>query len=103
MTQNTNNHTKRSKNNECEGEVIVKTYELRPIDNRKSFYGKAIVAVENNGEETLYSYSTPIIKRTANGSLVKLWDGWSYTTGRHIKAFCGLSKNEFMKKGMYEK
>lgn len=26
------------------------------------------------------------------GELVKLWDGWSATTGRHIAAFCGLNK-----------
>lgn len=71
-------------------------YELRPTDERKSFYGKAVVMVEDNGTETLYSYNTPIIKRLVSGELVKLWDGWTATTGRHIKAFCGLSKAEYM-------
>lgn len=33
---------------------------------------------------------------TAAGELVKLWDGWSATTGRHIKAFCGLNKAAYM-------
>ena len=28
--------------------------------------------------------------------LVRLWDGWSATTGRHIKAFCGLNKAAYM-------
>ena len=45
---------------------------------------------------TLYSYNTPIIKKLVDGSLVKLWEGWTATTGRHIKAFCGLSKTEYM-------
>lgn len=71
-------------------------YELKPTDGRKSFYGKAVVVVEDNGTETLYSYGTPIVKRLVSGELVKLWDGWTATTGRHIKAFCGLSKAEYM-------
>ena len=71
-------------------------YELKPTDGRKSFYGKAVVIVDDNGTETLYSYGTPIIKRLVSGKLVKMWDGWTATTGRHIKAFCGLSKAEYM-------
>ena len=73
----------------------MKMYELKPIDGRKSFYGKAVVEVDASGE-TLYSYNTPIIKRTAAGELVRLWAGWSATTGRHIAAFCGLNKAGFM-------
>lgn len=72
-------------------------YELRPVDGKKSFYGKAFVVVENDGSETLYSYDTPIIKRTASGELVRLWNDWSATTGRHIQAFCGLNKAGFIK------
>lgn len=71
-------------------------YELKPTDGRKSFYGKAVVMVEDNGTETLYSYNTPIIKRLVSGELVKIWDGWTATTGRHIKAFCGLNKAAYM-------
>ena len=74
----------------------MKTYELIPTDGRKRFYGKAIVEIDAAGTETLYSYNTPIIKRTASGELVKLWDGWTSTTGRHIKAFCGLDKAQYM-------
>ena len=72
-------------------------YDLKPTDGRKSFYGKAIVGIEDDGTETLYSYSTPIIKRTVDGELIRLWDGWRATTGRHIAAFCGLSKSGFMR------
>lgn len=74
----------------------MKRYELTPTDGRKSFYSKAIVEIADDGTETLYSYDTPIIKRTNAGELVKLWDGWSATTGRHIAAFCGLNKAEYM-------
>lgn len=74
----------------------MKIYELIPNDGRKSFYGKAVVKVADDGSETLYSYNTAIIKRTAAGELVKLWDGWSATTGRHINAFCGLNKAAYM-------
>lgn len=74
----------------------MKIYELTPTDGRKSFYGKAVVIVEDNGTETLYSYNTPIIKRLVSGELVKLWDGWTATTGRHIQAFCGLNKAAYM-------
>ena len=74
----------------------MKQYELRPTDGRKSFYGKAVVTIDEDGTETLSSYNTPIIKRTVSGELVKLWDGWTATTGRHIKAFCGLNKAQYM-------
>ena len=33
----------------------------------------------------------------ADGSLHRLWDGWSSTTGRHIFAFCGYRKKEWDK------
>lgn len=74
----------------------MKAYELIPTDGRKSFYGKAVVMVEDSGTETLYSYGTAIVKRLASGELVKLWDGWTATTGRHIRAFCGLNKAAYM-------
>lgn len=74
----------------------MRKYELIPTDGRKSFYGKAVVIVEDNGTETLYSYGTPIIKWLVSGELVKLWSGWSATTGRHIQAFCGLNKAAYM-------
>lgn len=74
----------------------MRVYELTPTDGRKSFYGKAKVMIDEAGNETLYSYDTPIIKRTAAGELVKLWEGWTATTGRHINAFCGLNKAAYM-------
>ena len=70
-------------------------YELRPTDGRQSFYGKALVQVEENGEKILYSYLTKICSKDKNGKIKRCYDGWTQTTGRHIKAFCGLNKKEF--------
>ena len=79
------------------GRVKEKTmkYELMPNDCHKSFYGKAIVERDENGNETLYSYGTKIITRTAEGELIKHWFGYTATTQRHIAAFCGLNKKEY--------
>lgn len=74
----------------------MRIYELTLTNGRKSFYGKAKVEIADDGTETLYSYNTPIIKRTPAGELVKLWDGWTATTGAHINAFCGLNKAAYM-------
>ncbi len=73
----------------------MRMYELCPIGNKKSFYGKAKVVIDDDNTETLLSYDTPIIKRDEDGNLTRLYNGWSATTGRHIKAFCGLTKKEF--------
>ena len=74
----------------------MKEYELTPRDGRKSFYGKAVVKIQEDGTEILYIYNTPIIKRTTGGELIRIWDGWTATTGRHIISFCGLNKREFL-------
>lgn len=60
--------------------------ELSPNDSRKSFYGKARVRTDDDGTETLISYKTEVARRLPNDDIEKLWDGWSATTGRHIKA-----------------
>lgn len=74
----------------------MKMYELTPTNGRKSFYGKAKVLIADDGTETLFSYDTAIISRTPAGELVKLWNGWTATTGTHIKSFCGLDKAAYM-------
>lgn len=75
----------------------MKMYYLMPTaeQNQKSFYGKAVVEISEDGTETLFSYSTKIISKLPNGELVKYWNGWMVTTGRHIKAFCGMNKKEY--------
>lgn len=74
----------------------MRKFELVPNDGRKSFYGKAVVEIDNEGSETLYSYGTRILTKRINGEMVKHWNGWSATTGRHIKAFCGLNKAQYI-------
>ena len=54
-------------------------------DKRKSFYNKATVEMTDD-KITLYSYNTGIVE--IDGEKVKaLWEGWSMTTGHHIKEF----------------
>lgn len=72
------------------------SYELMPTNGQKSFYGRAWV-MEAADHATLFSYGTPVISIDGNGKLWRHWEGWSATTGKHIKAFCGLNKAEFMK------
>lgn len=74
----------------------MRVYELMPIDNHKSFYGKAKV-VEEGGTRTLYSYNTPVVRENHDGTLERLWGGWTATTGRHIRSFCNIGKAEWDK------
>lgn len=76
---------------------MLREYELLPTNGRKSFYGKARVTIDDAGNQTLTSYGTKIVVRTAEGDLVRLWDGWTATTGNHIRAFCALDKAQFMR------
>lgn len=73
----------------------MRTYELTPCDNHKSFYGKAIVVINDDNTSTLISYNTPVIRQNADGTYTRLWWGWSATTGRHIRSFCGMDKAEY--------
>lgn len=68
--------------------------DLDPRGIQKSFYGKAKVELLENGGEVLYSYGTRIATKW-NKQIIRHWDGWSATTGRHIRAFCGKNKREF--------
>lgn len=78
----------------------MKIYELVP-DCRKSFYGKAKVIETDNGEKILQSYNTYVCKITEKGELVRLWDGYSCTTMRHIKAFLNLFGLEYKGKNWW--
>lgn len=66
----------------------MKIYDLPVMDGRtKSFYGKAKVIEKDNGEKVLQSYTTEVCKIGSNGEFVRLWDGYSVTTMRHINSF----------------
>ena len=73
----------------------MRIYELSPVDGRASFYNKARVVIDENGTETLFSYNTAVMRRESDGTLTRLWSGWTATSGRHIYAFSGLRKKEW--------
>lgn len=65
---------------------MTKIYELACIyNNQKSFGGKAKIREEDNAT-ILVSYNTDIVK-VSNGEVKSLYDGWTHTTGKHIKEF----------------
>lgn len=64
----------------------MKKFELAPIDNRKSFCGKAIVTEYSDKLAILKSYGTEVA-RIENGVFVRMWSGYSPTTQRHVNAF----------------
>lgn len=78
-----------------------KIYLLEPVkeQHQQSFYGKAYVEMwflkKELISETLWSYNTKILTRYPGGKIVRHFDGWTYTTGKHIYAFCGIRKKEF--------
>lgn len=79
--------------------IILETNVLKPIDGRKSFYGKAKVIRYDDGSEDLLSYNTTVLSKRKDGTIVKRWDGFSQTTLRHIKAYClclNLTKKEWL-------
>ena len=78
--------------------IILETNDLKPIDGRKSFYGKAKVIRYDDGSEDLISYGTKVLSKRKDGTIIKRWDGLSQTTLRHIKAYCiclNLTKKEW--------
>lgn len=75
---------------------MMRIYELKPATRQKSFYGKAKVIVLDDGTQLLKSYDTIVLKRKASGELVRTWQGWSATTGKHIAAFAGINKKEYL-------
>lgn len=70
----------------------MQVYELSArYDARASFYGKAQVIEDDNGDKTLQSYSTKVAK-IVNGK-PEVYGTYSQTTLRHIKEF--LTQNGF--------
>ena len=65
----------------------MRIYDLPCLDGRRSFYGKAQIIEQDNGETVLRSYQTEVCRVTSGGAFVRMWAGWSATTGRHINSF----------------
>ena len=62
-------------------------YNLTPVGNQKSFYGKARVTIDDNGDKTLYSYSTPVVKIRSGKVTLGDYATCSSTTLKHVKSF----------------
>lgn len=56
-------------------------------DRAKSFYGKAKIIETENGEKVLQSYNTEVCKISSNCEFVRMWEGYSATTMRHVNSF----------------
>ena len=67
----------------------MKIYDLKPVYGQKSFYGKAVVCEYSANLIVLKSYNTEVC-RIDHGDLVRMWDGYSSTTQKHVIAFCDL-------------
>lgn len=65
------------------------SFDLRPVDGRKSFYGKAQV-IRANGCMYLKSYNTIVAMIDEYGRFTRMWWGYSATTMRHINAFIAM-------------
>ena len=64
----------------------MRTYELTPLDGRKSFYKKCSV-IENGKTARLYSYDTLVAEFRFITREMKVHGWYSATTARHINAF----------------
>lgn len=59
-----------------------------PCYDRKSFYGKAVVIRRSaTNDYILESYGTRVAA-FSGGKFIKLWNGYSATTMRHVNSFC---------------
>lgn len=57
--------------------------------------GAPVVVIDDDGTEHLFSYNTEIVRKEKSGTIKRVWTGWSQTTGKHIKAYCGLNKSGY--------
>lgn len=75
---------------------LSRSYDLTPCTSQKSFYGKAKVHIYADGTKLLQSYDTIVLRVYPDGRMVRSWSGWSATTGKHIRSFCGLNKAGYL-------
>ena len=72
---------------------------------QRSFYGKARIATYKNGRTFntyLISYNTAVCMLDSAGRFIRLWNGYSATTAKHIERFMnryglhGVNKAEWL-------
>lgn len=59
------------------------------IERKRLNYMNAYIKYYDDGSQILVSYSTAVVKRTPNGKYIRLWNGWSPSTMKQVKAYCG--------------
>lgn len=66
------------------------------VNGQKSFYKKAFVTTDADGDQYLTSYKT-VVAMKIKGRFYRCWNGYSRTTMEHVKAFFGrnISKKEW--------
>lgn len=88
------------------GSARIAVDDLKPYYGRASFYGKARIAhiQSKSGRlyEVLISYNAAVAMLDNKGHFIRLWNGYSATTARHIDAFrarfgmCGIGKHNWL-------
>lgn len=68
----------------------MKEFNLKPVNRQKSFYGKATVIETSTGYKLLKSYDTFVCMLDPENKFIRLWDGYSATTSKHVSAFLNL-------------
>lgn len=62
--------------------------ELVPDTSQKSFHHRAYVDWDEMGNSYLFSYGTLVmVANNQNHGFYRVWDGYSATTAKHVKAF----------------
>ena len=61
----------------------------REIERQRLNYMNAYIKYYDDGSQILQSYNTDVVKRTSSGKYIRLWDGWSPSTMKQVKAYCG--------------
>lgn len=69
----------------------MQTFELKPVNGRKSFGGKARVIVENNTAKLL-SYDTIVAEYNLKSKKFTINGKYSRTTNTHINSFKSFYK-----------
>ena len=64
----------------------MQTFELKPVNGRKSFGGKARVIIENR-KSKLLSYDTIVAEFDLKSNKFVIYGEYSKTTNTHIEAF----------------
>ena len=77
-------------------QIINRKYNVVSTKNAQTLYC-------DDGSEILQSYQTQIVRRYPDGTITRLWNDWTPTTGKHIRKFCGLNKKQYLELPMGKK